>query len=75
MFYLSYGRSNRLTQIRLTAKEASRTTLKKSICKHLHESQFLRDNHHTLLKKKTCQTYFFTICNRGPDWPRITFLF
>lgn len=45
MFYLSYGHSdiegNRLTQIRL-AKEASRTTIRKIICKHFRESKFLR---------------------------------
>lgn len=79
MFYLSYGHSNiegnRLTQIRLAVKEASRTTIRKSICKHLHESSCLRKNRRTLLKKNTCHTYLFSICNSGPDWPRTTLLF
>lgn len=51
MFYLSYGHSdiegNRLTQVRLAAKEASRTTIRKSICKHFRESKFQGNNHHT----------------------------
>lgn len=46
----------------------------KSICKHLHESKCLRNNQHTLIKKNTCHTYLFSICNRGPGWPSTTLL-
>lgn len=75
MLYLSYGHGNRegnrLTQIRLAAKEASRTTLRKSICKRLHEINFLRNNQRTLLRKIPATLTH----NRGASWARNTFLF
>lgn len=75
MLYLSYGHSNtegnRLTQIRLATKEASRTTLRKSICKRLHEINSLRNNQHTLLRKILAILPY----NRGESWAQTTFLF
>lgn len=75
MLYLSYGHgnreANRLTQIRLAAKEALRTALRKSICKRLHEINFLRNNQHTLLRKIPATLTY----NRAASWSWNTFLF
>lgn len=68
MLYLSYGHgnreANRLTQIRLAAKETLRTASRKSICKCLHEINFLRNNQHTLLRKIPATLTY----NRAASW-------